>query len=266
MARLKINKIQTQKETQIDENINKLDVVFVVDVTGSMGPFIEEAKQKMISQIREISQKGLDVQFSLIEYRDHPPQDTTFTTKTHAFTDDQTKMQREVERMSASGGGDRPEAMYDGVVAAVRGLSWRPYSDRQIFLIADSPPHSPCLCGLKSYEVIKELQGGNIVLNAFSIEAAPDTGNYMRELTNATNGLFEEGTARESFGYVEHIYTNTALAMDDAHTYNAVFTACASAGTSTSDISIAKESGMPLERVIKAKTYLSRRGMLKEGK
>lgn len=257
-----VKRTQTKKEHQIQEDINKLDVVFVVDVTGSMGPFIREAKEKVVSQIRDMSQRGLDIRFGLVEYRDHPPQDNSFTTKTHAFTDNTQKMQTSIELMKAEGGGDRPEAMYCGVAAAIRGLQWRPKADHQIFLIADSPPHTPCLCGLQQFEIIKELNVDSITLNAFSISGEHDTGIHMRALTNATNGLFDEGSVRQSFEHTEHVYAGTASLMNDANTYHTTFTACSSLGSSTTDAAIAKQAGLTLSKIKTAKNYLKKRGLL----
>ena len=54
-----------------------LDVIFIADATGSMASFIKEAKgflQKSMTVIENISDL-LDINYSLIVYRDHPPED-----------------------------------------------------------------------------------------------------------------------------------------------------------------------------------------------
>jgi hypothetical protein len=52
-----------------------LDLVFVMDCTGSMGSYISSATQNIRSIVEEIvvSEKS-DVRLALVEYRDHPPQ------------------------------------------------------------------------------------------------------------------------------------------------------------------------------------------------
>ena len=51
------------------------------------------------------------MRFALVSYRDHPPQDTSFITKTFEFTNSISVMQSYVQTMSAAGGGDGPEAV-----------------------------------------------------------------------------------------------------------------------------------------------------------
>ena len=83
-----------------------LDLVFVMDCTGSMGQYINAAKtniQSIVSRI--IQQADADVRFGLVAYRDHPPQDSTFVTKVFGFTREMSEMQSYLDGLSASGGG-----------------------------------------------------------------------------------------------------------------------------------------------------------------
>lgn len=52
-----------------------LDLVFVMDCTGSMASYIASATDNIRSIVEEIvvSEKS-DIRLALIEYRDHPPQ------------------------------------------------------------------------------------------------------------------------------------------------------------------------------------------------
>ena len=58
--------------------------MFTLDVTGSMGAYIDGAKEN-IEAITErlVSRDGqrFDLRFGLVAYRDHPPEDTTFVTR-----------------------------------------------------------------------------------------------------------------------------------------------------------------------------------------
>jgi hypothetical protein len=62
-----------------------LDLVFVMDCTGSMGSYIASAQENIRSIVEEIviSEKS-DVHLALIEYRDHPPQVNALTTLEYA--------------------------------------------------------------------------------------------------------------------------------------------------------------------------------------
>lgn len=53
----------------------RLDLVFAMDCTGSMGPYIKSATDNIRSIVEEIiSSEKSDIHFALVEYRDHPPQ------------------------------------------------------------------------------------------------------------------------------------------------------------------------------------------------
>jgi hypothetical protein len=56
--------------------IGQVDVAFVVDTTGSMGPFIDAARAQIRSIADDVGRAGdLDLRFAVVEYRDHPPGD-----------------------------------------------------------------------------------------------------------------------------------------------------------------------------------------------
>ena len=71
-----------------------------------------------------VSFEKIDARFGLVAYRDHPPQDSTFITRTFDFTTSRKTMQTNVDWMSAQGGGDGPEAVAAGLKAAYD-MDWR---------------------------------------------------------------------------------------------------------------------------------------------
>lgn len=134
-----------QEERQVppqEEQISaELDLCFVCDCTGSMGQYIRAAQQHIKDIVQRISEtQRAKVQFGLICYRDHPPQDLSYVTQTYEFTIDLNRMKGYVDTMSASGGGDGPEAVTAGLHKALE-LPWRPNATKVVVLIADAPPH-----------------------------------------------------------------------------------------------------------------------------
>lgn len=123
------------------ESPSELDLAFIVDNTGSMGKWIRSAQENVQKIIRDIERaQRTNVRFALVSYRDHPPQDSSFVTQTHDFTSDVSEMQRRVNEMRASGGGDFPEAVAAALYDASQ-LTYRPNSTKVAVLIADAPPH-----------------------------------------------------------------------------------------------------------------------------
>lgn len=122
--------------------LNHVDLCFVIDTTGSMGSFIQAAKQQLLDTIQLLSaDSDIDLQVGLVEYRDHPPQDTSFVTRIYPLTANLKQMQKDINKLTADGGGDLPEAVYDGIKDAAIEMKWRPHSCRFILLVGDAPPH-----------------------------------------------------------------------------------------------------------------------------
>eukprot|EP01035_Chromulina_nebulosa_P017434 gene17434-22986_t len=140
----KNDKNEDNKNKNDNNNVKEskeLDLVFLMDCTGSMGQYIDSAKQNIQSIAnRIVQQENCDVRFGLVAYRDHPPQDSTFVTKIFEFTSETSTIQNSLNQLSASGGGDGPEAVTAALFEA-NNLNWRPNASKIVLLIADAPPH-----------------------------------------------------------------------------------------------------------------------------
>jgi len=119
----------------------ELDLVFCMDVTGSMGSYINAAKRNIKQIIKKLVEtEGYIVRFGLVVYRDHPPQDMSFVSKTFKFTSDPTEMEANLATLAAQGGGDGPEAVEAGLLDTLQ-MDWRDDAAKICILIADAPPH-----------------------------------------------------------------------------------------------------------------------------
>jgi len=163
--------------------LNEVDLAFVVDTTGSMGSFIKQAQNHMTGLLNILSKAAkVNLRSGIVEYRDHPPEERTFITKIHPFTEDLRKIQQSIDVLDPEGGGDGPEAVYDGLSDACTKLQWRPHARRLMILIGDAPPHgvgtrddrfpSGCPCGRTLESTSAEIEGNNILLYALGL------GNY----------------------------------------------------------------------------------------
>lgn len=114
----------------------KVDLAFVVDCTGSMGPYIKQTQNNIRNIVDQISRTAFNVRMALVEYRDHPPQDSSFVTRVHDFTTSVDDMKKWVDGMKASGGGDGPEAVADALDATSK-LSFRSDSTKMCVLIGN---------------------------------------------------------------------------------------------------------------------------------
>jgi hypothetical protein len=155
----------------------------------------------------------LDLRVALVEYRDHPPQEMSYVTRHYALTNDLAKIQKVIDGLYASGGGDAPEAVFDGVHEAAVLTEWRKNSARFILLVGDAPPqgYAPvprnrrnngneneidygrvCTCGLTLAQVTAAAEENRVVVQALPVQADELTRTAFTEIANATGGICSE--------------------------------------------------------------------------
>jgi Ca-activated chloride channel family protein len=121
-----------------------VDVLFVLDVTGSMQPEIDGICAGIADFAAELSKRDLDARIGLIAYRDRfiKEESRVLQFQEGPFTKDHIRFGQEVGRLRASGGGDPPESTLDALMLAAR----QPFNDKAskvVLLITDAPPHIP---------------------------------------------------------------------------------------------------------------------------
>ncbi|KAK9893886.1 hypothetical protein P389DRAFT_174788 [Cystobasidium minutum MCA 4210] len=131
--------------SQMGDASSCLDLVWIIDCTGSMGSYIASATANVEAICEEIIkserlQSSESLRLAVIAYRDHPPQDVSYVTKQLPFTSDVTQVKEFLKTLYASGGGDGPEAVTAAMKEALE-LDWRENASRITLLIADAPPH-----------------------------------------------------------------------------------------------------------------------------
>lgn len=117
-----------------------LDLVFLVDATGSMGDEIDKLRNSMQSIAERIGalQGGVDLCFGLVAYRDMGDE---FLTRSWSLTQDLPAFQRVLGGLRANGGGDEPEALNEALDRAVHRTDWRGAgTSRLVVLVGDAPP------------------------------------------------------------------------------------------------------------------------------
>lgn len=126
----------------MSEKLGQLDLVFVVDNTGSMGPYIQSVKSKILEIIRTIKKEELchRLRVGLVSYRDHPPEESTYITQKFELTTDTSKIETNVLQMDASGGGDGPEAV-STALQVMNKMEFLIDAAKVAVLIGDAPPH-----------------------------------------------------------------------------------------------------------------------------
>ena len=124
---------------------NKVQICFCVDVTGSMSTYITQTKRAIEKMMENFKTRThfLDYEFSFLGYRDYSDERSTFLFRQCDFKNHHNvdEIIRFIEKTDATGGGDTPEAVLDGLYESATKLSWKPNSVKIVFHIADAPPH-----------------------------------------------------------------------------------------------------------------------------
>ena len=117
-----------------------LDVLFVMDTTGSMGEEIERLRatiEIIYANLAALKPQPL-VRFGMVLYRD---QGDMYVTKRVPFTEDLDEFQYQLDQVRAGGGGDTPEDLESALDEAVNAMDWNMAGVRVGFIITDAEAH-----------------------------------------------------------------------------------------------------------------------------
>jgi hypothetical protein len=187
--------------SKTNDDLNQVDLAFVVDTTGSMGGFINAAREQMVAMLKAMTAEAglpIDLHVGVVEYRDHPPQENSFVFQAHPFTADLPQVQQTINALTPSGGGDGPEAVVDGLRAAADELLWRLHAQRLAVLVGDAPPHGVggqgdgfadgCPCGWTLPATTALLEEKGVILYALGL--TPHVSKPFGELSQFTGGQY----------------------------------------------------------------------------
>ena len=132
----------------------KVDVVFVLDTTGSMKDDIEKLRKEFIPRLVEGLKMFNSIRIGLLLYRDYVDnyKYRGLPVKFFDFTEDVNVFTRNLNSFVIRGneGGDIPEAVYEGLYAGLDFYEWRDEAMKKIILIGDAEPH-PIPRGTRKY-------------------------------------------------------------------------------------------------------------------
>ena len=167
----------------------KVEVVFVLDTTGSMGGLIAGAKEKIWSIAKHIAsaKPSPDVSIGLVAYRDIGD---AYVTKKFALSGDLDGVFEHLMSFRADGGGDTPEHVAKGLYDAVYGMQWSESSMKMIFLVGDAPPHTDYGDGFDFEKIMKEASRREIRVHAIRCGNDPTTARYWKEIASLGHGTF----------------------------------------------------------------------------
>lgn len=172
---------------QMATKATKLDLMLVIDTTGSMGDEIRYLQAELRSIIAAITTKhrDLDIRIGFVFYRD---EGDDYVTRTYAFDRNDARVQRALAQQSADGGGDYPEAMDQALIRAV-GQDWRPDAVKSLLLVADAPPHDDKFA--VAWQAAEAARARRIHITPVAASGVADAAEYaMRAMAAATQSRY----------------------------------------------------------------------------
>ncbi len=167
-----------------------VEVLFIIDTTGSMGDEIAQVKATLLAvtdRIHRVDQ-ATELRYGAVLYRDISD---SYVTMHHPFTADIQAFDAALRKIDANGGGDYPESVNQGLAQAVEGMQWQPGSAKVAFLIGDAPPHMDYKGEATYGESAREAVALGIRIHAVAASGLDPLGSVVfRQVAQLTRGKF----------------------------------------------------------------------------
>ena len=168
-----------------------VDVMFVVDATGSMGDEISYLQAELLDIIKNAKtiDNQLLIRLGSVFYRDKGDE---YITRKSDFSSDINQTITFISSQKAAGGGDYEESVDEALNEAINNCKWS--SDaraRILFLVLDAPPHNDEVI-IKKIEnlIITAAKKGIRVIPIMGSGVDKSTEYLFRSMALATNGTY----------------------------------------------------------------------------
>lgn len=183
----------TQKAITMPGVQAQADIVFIIDTTGSMSPYIENVRNNLIAFTDTLKAKGISANLALVEYRDIQ-EDGMNSTIVHKSNNGSSNWFYDTEEYKAAiaslgsfGGGDADESAVDALETA-RLLDMRASAGKIFILVTDAAYKNENRYGIPSMSSEIELLK-NEGVSCSVVSAAVEKETY-RDLYDKTDGIF----------------------------------------------------------------------------
>ncbi|MCU7917981.1 MAG: VWA domain-containing protein [Candidatus Thiodiazotropha sp. (ex Epidulcina cf. delphinae)] len=171
----------------------KVEVVFALDTTGSMGGLIQAAKEKIWSIATTLAQAqpAPEIRMGLVAYRDRGD---TYVTRLTDLSSDLDSVYAKLMEFRAEGGGDGPESVNQALADAVDRISWSsdPNAYKVIFLVGDAPPHMDYQDDVKYPQTLATAKARGIVVNTVLAGHSGVTREVWQQIAQTGGGHYAQ--------------------------------------------------------------------------
>jgi len=178
----------------VTQQATGLDIMFVIDTTGSMGDELNYLQTELSSIINALP-THVQPNLGLTFYRDIGDE---YVVRAHGFNNDINSVQRTLNNETYGGGGDYPEAMDQALHQAID-ANWQQDSHKVLFLIADAPPHNEKMRA--TWEAAEQARAKDIHIVPVAASGVEEDAEYlMRSIAAFTNSRYVFLTDDSGYG------------------------------------------------------------------
>ncbi len=188
-----------------------LDLLFILDTTGSMGEEIQRLKSTIDLINLNLSSLNIhpQIRYGMVLYRDR---DDEYDTKVVPFTSRLDAFREALDSVTADGGGDTPEDLQAALDAALHQMSWNRKAIRLAYIITDASLHTDYGQRFTYAKAAQEAKSAGIKLFTVGTGGLDIAGEYvLRQLAQYTYGKYifltygeKEESAGGRVGSVSH--------------------------------------------------------------
>jgi hypothetical protein len=187
-----------------------VDLVFVLDTTGSMIWAIDGVRAGVRGFLRVMTESGADVRVGAVEYGD--------ATRTSIDLTTAADVRSWVGGLSATGGGDAAENPLDAIRFAEETFSFRPEAMRYYVLVTDQGMHE---CGVGCAETtlaeVAEATRGDVLYGVVHAYITEPAGVHPKKLVRAAGGLYVGLGVEDLLDFDIEEDTNLDQLVSDTH-------------------------------------------------
>ncbi|MES2321286.1 MAG: vWA domain-containing protein [Pseudomonadota bacterium] len=169
-----------------------IELLFVLDTTGSMGEMLEGAKTKIWGIVNDVLQRQGNtrarIRVGLVAYRDRGD---AYVTRITPLSDNLDVVYAQLMRYEANGGGDGPEDVRSALADGLRAGGWSapgPRTSQVMFLVGDAPPHDDYQNIRSTSATAREAAQRGIIVNAIQCGEDSQTERAWRAVARQGGG------------------------------------------------------------------------------
>ncbi|MEO0474413.1 MAG: vWA domain-containing protein [Planctomycetota bacterium] len=162
-----------------------LQIAVLIDGTGSMGSVIAQAQGQTNRLMLTLNDLAQSMEMGVVIYRDQGDRPMLEAVQ---MTGKISKVRAFLFKVKAQGGGDFPEAVYDGLSAMMQ-LNWESRAVKQAVIITDAPGHEE---NLKSIEtMVKGMKSDGLTVHALASSNNAQTQACLSMIAKSGGGTLK---------------------------------------------------------------------------